>query len=142
MESLSSRRPYLLRATYEWLTDNMLTPYILVDASVAGVEVPEHTIKDGQVVLNISMNAANNLELANDAISFQARFAGKVELIYLPIEAVVAVYAKENQEGLVLPPDELVEETTFSDENAAMDISNIKPSEPVKKSKPGLHLVK
>lgn len=108
-EQLTSRRPYLLRATYEWLADNFLTPYLLVNAKVAGVLVPAHTVQDGQVVLNIGMNAVKQLELANDAITFQARFAGKVESLYIPMASVVAIYARENQQGLVLPQDEVVE---------------------------------
>jgi stringent starvation protein B len=104
--SMSSNRPYLLRAIYDWISDNNLTPYVLVDASVEGVRVPPQVVKDGQVVLNLAMRAVANLDLGNEWISFQARFSGQSQAIHLPIRSVLALYAQENGQGMMFPADE------------------------------------
>lgn len=103
---MSSNRPYLLRAIYDWITDNQLTPYVLVDASVEGVRVPPQVIKNGQVVLNLAMRAVANLELGNDWISFQARFSGVSQSIRIPVQAVLALYAQENGQGMMFPAED------------------------------------
>ncbi|MEI7036168.1 ClpXP protease specificity-enhancing factor [Fulvimonas yonginensis] len=103
---MSSNRPYLLRAIYDWITDNQLTPYLLVDATVEGVRVPPQVIKNGQVVLNIAMRAVANLELGNDFISFQARFSGVSQAIRIPVQAVLALYAQENGQGMMFPAED------------------------------------
>ena len=103
---MTSNRPYLLRAIYDWITDNNLTPYILVDAAREGVRVPPQVIKNGQVVLNLAMRAVANLDLGNEWISFQARFSGVSQQIYLPVAAVLALYAQENGQGMMFPADE------------------------------------
>jgi len=103
---MSSNRPYLLRALYEWITDNSLTPYILADASFPDVLVPKSSVKDGKVVLNIAMRAVSGLELGNEAVSFSARFSGVSQSIYIPVEAIIAIYAQETGQGMMLPPDE------------------------------------
>lgn len=100
---MTSNRPYLLRAIYDWICDNGLTPYVLIDATREGVRVPPHVIKDGQVVLNIAMQAVANLDLGNDQISFQARFSGVSQSIVLPIPSVQAIYAQENGQGMMFP---------------------------------------
>lgn len=100
----SSQRPYFLRAVYEWLVDNGLTPYITVEADWEGVQVPASSVQKGQVTLNISMSAVNGLELGNDEITFKARFAGVSRKIVIPIDAVRAIYARENGEGMPMPP--------------------------------------
>ncbi|KGI78744.1 ClpXP protease specificity-enhancing factor [Oleiagrimonas soli] len=102
---MNSNRPYLLRAIYDWVTDNGLTPYVLVDATRAGVQVPSHVIKDGQVVLNIAMRAVANLDLGNDRISFSARFSGVSQSVSFPVSAVLAIYAQENGQGMMFPED-------------------------------------
>ena len=104
--SMSSNRPYLLRAIYDWISDNDLTPYVLVDAGVAGVRVPPQVVKNGQVVLNLAMRAVANLDLGNDWISFQARFSGVSQSIQIPVQAVLALYAQENGQGMMFPADE------------------------------------
>lgn len=104
--SMTSNRPYLLRAIYDWITDNDLTPYILVDAAREGVQVPAQVIKNGQVVLNLAMRAVANLDLGNDWISFQARFSGVSQSIMVPVHAVLALYAQENGQGMMFPADE------------------------------------
>ena len=103
--SMTSNRPYLLRAIYDWISDNNLTPYVLVDASVEGVRVPPQVVKNGQVVLNLAMRAVANLDLGNEWISFQARFSGQSQAIHLPIRSVLALYAQENGQGMMFPAD-------------------------------------
>ncbi len=102
---MSSHRPYLLRALYEWIADNGMTPHLLVDATQAGVQVPVHTVKDGKVVLNITERAVARLELGNDAVRFTARFGGVSHAVSVPIAAVLAIYARETGQGMALPDD-------------------------------------
>ena len=108
--TMTPNRPYLLRAIYDWITDNDLTPYVLVDATVSGVKVPPQVIKDGQVVLNLAMRAVANLDLGNEWISFQARFSGHSHVIHIPVRAVLALYAQENGQGMMFPADEAAAE--------------------------------
>ena len=103
--AMTSNRPYLLRAIYDWISDNGLTPHILVDASKPGVRVPPHTIRDGRVVLNLAMRAVANLELGNERVRCLARFGGASHVIDLPLDAVIAIYAQENGQGMMLPPE-------------------------------------
>jgi stringent starvation protein B len=103
---MSSNRPYLLRAIYDWISDNNLTPYVLVDAGYEGVRVPPQVIKNGQVVLNLAMRAVANLDLGNEWISFQARFSGVSQAIHIPVQAVLALYAQENGQGMMFPADD------------------------------------
>ena len=102
---MNSNRPYLLRAIYDWISDNNLTPYVLVDAGFAGVRVPPQVIKNGQVVLNLAMRAVSNLDLGNEWISFQARFSGVSQAIHIPVQAVLALYAQENGQGMMFPAE-------------------------------------
>lgn len=102
---MTSNRPYLLRAVYEWISDNGLTPYLLVDARQSGVRVPTHAIKDGQIVLNVAMRAVAELELGNDTVRFSARFNGVSQQVNVPLQAVLAVYAQENGQGMMFPPE-------------------------------------
>lgn len=102
---MTSHRPYLLRALYEWISDNDMTPHLLVDASQPGVKVPSHTIKDGKVVLNIAARAVATLELGNDAVRFTARFGGVSQPVSVPIFAILAIYARETGQGMALPED-------------------------------------
>lgn len=102
---MTSHRPYLLRALYEWIADNGMTPHILVDAQYPGVRVPPHTVKDGRVVLNIADRAVARLELDNEAVRFTARFGGVSHPVYVPVSAVLAIYARETGQGMALPED-------------------------------------
>lgn len=106
---LTPKRPYLLRAFYEWIVDNGMTPHILVDARSDQVRVPRQFVKDGNIVLNVSMTAANNLMMRDDEVTFNARFGGKAFSIWLPMWAVMAIYSKETQDGISFPPDEYAE---------------------------------
>jgi stringent starvation protein B len=95
-----------MRALYEWIVDNDCTPYVLVDAAVEDVMVPEQFVKDGQIVLNISPGAVIELNIGNDAMVFNGRFGGVATDIYVPITAVVGIYARENGQGMVFEPEE------------------------------------
>lgn len=98
---MSSNQPYLLRALYDWIVDNSLTPYVLVNAEAERVDVPTQYIENGKIVLNLSPAAVSSLELGNDFVIFNARFSGKPTDVSFPISAVLAVYAKENGQGMV-----------------------------------------
>ena len=100
---MTSNRPYLLRALNEWILDNGLTPHVLVDAQCAGVQVPETHVEDGKIVLNISPTAVRNLVLGDEQLEFHGRFGGTPYQVVIPVKAVIAVYARENGEGMVLP---------------------------------------
>ena len=102
---MTSHRPYLLRALYDWISDNGMTPHLLVDAGQPGVQVPPHTVKDGKVVLNIAARAVSALELGNDAVRFTARFGGVSHPVHVPVSAILAVYARETGQGMALPED-------------------------------------
>ena len=104
--NLSPTRPYLARAIYEWICDNNLTPYLLVDATQPNTRVPEQFIQDGQIVLNIVPHAVHQLHMSNDAITFSARFGGVSRDIYVPLYAVLGIYARENGQGLFFDPNE------------------------------------
>jgi stringent starvation protein B len=97
----TSRRPYLLRAMHEWMTDNNQTPHIVVDAGMQGVEVPRQYIQDGKIILNISYHATNGLSMTNQAVLFNARFGGTTHNINVPIQAVVGIYARETGQGMI-----------------------------------------
>lgn len=122
---LTSSQPYLLRAIYEWIVDNSLTPYILVDASNDDVQVPRQFVEDGKIVLNIAPRAVSNLQLSNEQVLFEARFSGKPMQVMLPMRAVLAIYAKENGQGMVF--------------NESNEPPEPEPSDP---NKPRLRLVK
>ncbi len=99
--AMTSSRPYIVRALYDWILDNDCTPYILVNALFPGVEVPQEHVKDGQIILNISPTAIQHLSLGNDAVDFDGRFAGIPKRVYIPISAVMGIYAKENGQGMI-----------------------------------------
>lgn len=103
---MTSNRPYLIRAIYDWIVDNDFTPYLLVDAERPGVEVPEEHVTSGRIVLNISPKACRGLHLENDRIVFTTRFSGQATQIYLSPMAVLAIYAKENGRGMEFGEDE------------------------------------
>lgn len=105
MSKMTSNRPYLIRAYYDWIIDNGFTPYITVDATIEGAELPQSFVRDGQIILNISPRAVQQLHMDNDTISFSARFAGKALQVMIPPRAVVAIYARENGEGMLFGND-------------------------------------
>ncbi len=101
----ASTRPYLIRALQQWALDNGFTPQLAVDVTAAGVRVPDGYARDGQIVLNIHPQAAHQLELGNDTISFFARFGGKSEPVVVPVQAVLAIFARENGRGIQFPAE-------------------------------------
>lgn len=102
---MTSNRPYLLRALNEWINDNGMTPYLLVDAAREGVQVPASVIKDGRVVLNIAPRAVAHLAMDNREVRFMARFGGVSQSVVVPVLAVMAIYAQETGQGMMLPED-------------------------------------
>ncbi len=98
--AMTSNRPYLIRAMYDWIVDNDLTPYLLVNTDCTGVEVPEEHVSGGRIILNISPKASRGLHLNHDSIIFSTRFSGKTTQIVLVPQAVLAIYAKENGRGM------------------------------------------
>lgn len=98
----TSTRPYLIRALYDWCTDNGLTPYVAVAVDET-VQVPREYVKNNEIVLNISFDATSSLKLGNDFIEFKARFAGSAREIMVPIARVIAIYARENGQGMAFP---------------------------------------
>ena len=97
----TSRRPYLVRAMHEWMTDNRQTPHLVVDAGVAGTEVPKAYVRDGRITLNVSWQATQGLRLGNDRIEFSARFGGVAQQVRIPVAAVLGIYARETGQGML-----------------------------------------
>ncbi len=111
---LPSTRPYLIRALYDWCSENGFTPYVAVKVD-ASVQVPREYVQGGEIVLNVSMDATSSLKLGNDFIEFKARFGGKPREIMVPIHRVMAIYARENGQGMAFPvSDEPVESPVLS----------------------------
>jgi len=103
---MKARRPYLLRAIHEWISDSLCTPHLVVDANATGVEVPRQYVKDGKIVLNVSWSATANLRLGNDEVSFSGRFGGASMSVRVPIIAVLASYARETGQGMIFAEDD------------------------------------
>ena len=123
MNSITPNRPYLLRAYYEWLMDNHLTPHVVVDAFVNGTQVPQQFVKDGQIVLNIATGAVANLHMSNDAVEFNARFGGVPQNVFLPMASIVAIYARENGAGTVFDMED-----AYMIESEQDELSPLSPS--------------
>ncbi|MGH8584593.1 MAG: ClpXP protease specificity-enhancing factor [Gammaproteobacteria bacterium] len=104
-EKLKSTRPYLLRAFYEWILDNQMTPHVLVDATRDNVVVPARFVKNGKIVLNISPGAVRDLHIEQASMRFNGRFAGEPFEVWLPVAAIEAIYSRENGKGLVFSPE-------------------------------------
>jgi len=126
---VTSNRPYLIRALYEWLLDNQLTPHLLVDAEHEGVSVPQDYVEGGQIVMNLNPSAVRSLELGNDLITFNARFGGVPQDVSVPPTAVLGIYARENGVGMLFP-----DEGYLSEEKA--------PEKPEPPPRPTLTVVK
>ena len=122
-----------MRALYEWIVDNGHTPYILVDATPGDVSVPEQFVKDGQIVLNISPTAVMDLDISNDSVVFNGRFGGVATDIFVPVSAVIGIYARENGKGMVFEPEDESEPTPPDD---------APPEPPKPEGRPALKIVK
>ncbi|EKE85354.1 ClpXP protease specificity-enhancing factor [Idiomarina xiamenensis] len=112
---MTPKRPYLLRAIYQWLLDNQLTPHLVVDATIPGVVVPRDFVNEGQIVLNINPSAVGGLALGDDEISFNARFSGQPMKVQVPMAAAMALYARENGAGAIFEPEAQYDEATELD---------------------------
>ncbi len=106
MNEMTSSRPYLMRAVYEWIVDNNMTPYLLVNAQLADVNVPREHVSNGKIILNIAPEAVQHLDMMGDEVDFHARFGGKPMHVRVPIVAAMAIYARENGRGMVFNDDE------------------------------------
>ncbi len=128
---MTSSRPYLIRALYEWIVDNNLTPHLLVNAKIPGVDVPPQYVKEGRIVLNVGPHAIEELLITNDAVTFSARFNEGVCDIYVPAIAVLAIYASENGRGMF-----------FSEEDEELPPATTGGETTQRKGKPDLKVVK
>ena len=135
-ESPSSTKPYLLRALYEWCTDNGFTPYLAVHVD-GQVRVPREHVKNGEIVLNISFGATSGLKIGNDEVSFRARFGGVARDILVPISHITAIYARENGQGMAFPVPEASQAET---ETGDVDQPQIKVDPPLSNSGESVHL--
>jgi stringent starvation protein B len=134
----------MLRALWEWCMDAGLTPQILVNAGAAGVDVPKQFVKDGTIVLNIHDRAVRDLKMSNDAVTFSARFSGQPRNLFVPVDAVVAIYARENGQGLFFEipdaeaqPDESVVQPVDGASDAPRQSDDVAP----RRGKPNLTIV-
>ena len=139
---MTSSRPYIIRALYEWILENECTPYILVNAYAEGVEVPQEHVKDGQIILNVSPAAVQNLSIRNQSIDFDGRFAGLPKRVYVPVNAVMGIYAKENGQGMIFDTEGILPDPTdpAGPDGPGSGVRGVK-SEPGSR-KPPLRLVK
>ncbi len=135
--NVTPTRPYLTRAMYEWICDNNLTPHLLVDATQPNTLVPEQFIQDGQIVLNTAPHAVHTLNMSNDAISFSARFGGVSRDLYIPFQALIGIYARENGQGLFFDASEY--DHINNDQDALK--SNTEENNATTKKKPSLRLL-
>lgn len=125
MPVVTSRRPYLLRAMHEWMTDNQQTPHLVVDATGNDVEVPRQFVQDGKIVLNISYHATNGLTMGNEQVEFNARFGGQTHYVRVPVHAIQGIYARETGQGMIFsdedapPPPDNAPDAGGSSESAA-----------------------
>jgi len=132
MVDMTSNRPYLLRAFYDWILDNECTPYLVVEADLPHVQVPPQTIKDGQVVLNISPSAVHALQMEQEQLTFSARFGGVPFEVYIPMYAISAIYARENGAGTMFPPEEIEHEE--AEGNTSPELGAVKSTDKPKES--------
>ena len=109
------KRPYLLRALYDWIVDSELTPYILVTVDDVSVQVPQEYVSEGKIVLNVSPMAVRDLDLGQDAVAFSGRFGGRPFPIYVPMASIQAIYAKETGEGMMFEPENIEPEPPGAD---------------------------
>ncbi|MEH6355762.1 MAG: ClpXP protease specificity-enhancing factor [Marinobacter sp.] len=138
--TMSSSRPYLVRALNEWVLDNDCTPYIVVDAGIQGVQVPNEHVANGQIVLNISPGAVKSLVIGNSTLEFNARFGGVPMQVFVPLQAVIAIYAKENGEGMVFGSEPGMPDPNGSGETSNNGGSKAKEDRP--SGRPTLKVVK
>lgn len=136
---MTPKRPYLLRALYEWIVDNDLTPHLVVDATIVGTVVPQNFVSEGQIVLNISPTAVQGLQLADHEVRFSARFGGQPMQVIVPMTAALAIYARENGAGAMFEAEPELDNMPELNEDEQPDTeAEQKPA----KKKPNLKVVK
>lgn len=147
--AMTSSRPHIVRALYEWILENECTPYILVNAMADHVEVPQQFVKNGQIVLNVSPMAVVDLLLTNEVMQFNGRFGGVPMDVYVPMSAVMGIYARENGQGMIFDLDEREPEPPFPNDPDGVGLDKSSPEKKSKeqakapaKNKPGLRVVK
>ncbi len=133
-------RPYMVRALYQWIEDNALTPYLMVDATAPNVQIPTEHVQDGRIVLNIASRATGNMSMENDYIHFSARFGGVSQEIWVPLPAVLGIYAKENSQGMFFDPNEY--DNYQPDDEATAPAKQSATSKPKRDNKAGLKVLK
>ena len=139
--SITPTRPYMVRALYQWIEDNALTPYLMVDATADNVQVPKEHVQDGRIVLNIASRATGNMSMENDYIHFSARFGGVSQEIWVPLTAVMGIYAKENSQGMFFDPNE--DDDYVPEEDAATTFKKSAAApKPKRDNKAGLKVLK
>jgi stringent starvation protein B len=131
---MTPNRPYLIRALYEWILDNQMTPHLLVDATKPDAVLPAQFIQDGKIVLNISPSAVRGLVLGNERISFNARFGGVAMDVAVPAEAVMGIYARENGRGMLFPDEEPLADRQLGPDD--------EPEPPPPRERPTLKVIK
>lgn len=136
--TLTKQRPYLLRAMHEWMTDNGLTPHIVVDATKPGLSAPSEHIEDGKLVLNLSYAATRNLTIDNDATRLEARFGGIAQRLTIPVDAIMGIYARETGQGMVFADGD----TDGGDDSVRGTAETANPDESDGTTRPTLKIVK
>lgn len=134
-DSMTPSRPYFVRAVYEWILDNGLTPYLLVNAGYPATQVPVEYVRDGRIILNLAPSAIRNLHLGNDRVEFSARFGGQSRNLYIPVGAILAIYAKENGKGMFFDESEMPPPDSAGSEKTG---ASVKPAG----GKPSLKVIK
>lgn len=132
---MTPSRPYFVRAIYEWILDNSMTPYLLVNAGYPGAQVPAEYVRDGKIILNLTPSAIRNLHMGNEQVEFSARFGGQPRELFVPVGAILAVYAKENGKGMFFDENEITPPPTGG--SAADEQVRPKPG-----GKPSLKVIK
>ena len=148
MSDITPSRGYLVRALFDWMIDNDLTPHLVVAAEVPGTDVPDAYVKDGQITLNIAPSAVRDLYMDADAVSFNARFGGVSTQIYVPTASILAIFARENGQGMgfgMEPGADLLQAQIAAALEAGEPVARAETPEstkPEKPKKPGLRVVK
>lgn len=137
---LTPTRPYMVRAIFEWLEDNNLTPHIMVDTTQPNVTVPVEYVQDGRIVLNIASRATGNLVINNDFINFHARFGGVSQELWVPMQAVMGIYARENSQGMFFDPTEY-DNAPQSEINTSQPAESTEVQRPKRENKAGLKIL-
>lgn len=136
-DTMTPSRPYFVRAMYEWILDNNLTPYLLVNAGYPNAQVPVEYIRDGRIILNLMPSAIRNLHMGNEQVEFSARFGGQSRNLFVPMGAILGIYAKENGKGMFFDESEIPPPDNASGASGGDEASRPKPG-----GKPSLKVIK